>query len=185
MYVLDRLFGNPLRAKLIRFFILNPVLPVTFADIARRTHIPASRVAREMPRLRTIGLVRRGKKDTWILHERFPHREALRAFIHAVPPLSFEEIAKRIVSTGRVRLIVLSGVFSEAPESPVDVLVVGDGMKMKTFESTVRTIESLFGHEIRYALFTSTDYRYRKSINDRLLRNTFDYPHHVIFERAG
>jgi predicted nucleotidyltransferase len=86
---------------------------------------------------------------------------------------------------GNLRLVVLSGVFTDAAESNVDLLVVGDRLDERSLARAVHTIEAELGREIRYASFSTDDFNYRRGIYDRLIRDLFDYPHQALLDRIG
>src|SRR3989344_4479321 len=44
--------------------------------------------------------------------------------------------------------------------------------------------ETAPGREIRYAVFSTPEFRYRLTIQDRLIRDTLDYPHLVLLDKT-
>ena len=67
----------------------------------------------------------------------------------------------------------------------MDLLVVGDNLKQGQLETTIKTIESEIGREIRYAVFETSEFNYRYSIFDKLIRDILDYPHEKIINKLG
>jgi hypothetical protein len=49
----------------------------------------------------------------------------------------------------------------------------------------IKRLEGEFGREIRYALFSTSDFRYRLGVYDRLIRDVFDYPHRLLLDKIG
>jgi predicted nucleotidyltransferase len=92
---------------------------------------------------------------------------------------------KKINTAGRAKLVVIAGAFIQDFDSEIDLLVIGDGMSEAKLEKAVREIESEVGRELRFALFSTSDFGYRMNIYDKLLRNVFDYPHQTILNRLG
>jgi predicted nucleotidyltransferase len=92
---------------------------------------------------------------------------------------------QRITKLGKIKLIVVTGVFTQTPESRIDLLVVGDGIKTGKLEGTIKTIEAEVGRELRYASLTVADFKYRLGIYDRLVRDVMDYPHEKVLNRLG
>jgi hypothetical protein len=86
---------------------------------------------------------------------------------------------------GSLRVVVLSGLFTGALETKVDMLIVGDKLEDKHLESAVRTLEAELGRELRYAAFSTEDFRYRVGVYDRLIRDVFDYPQRTILDKIG
>jgi hypothetical protein len=91
----------------------------------------------------------------------------------------------QLKKAGALRLVALSGLFSGAIETKVDMLVVGDKLDEKQLEKAIHQLESELGRELRYASFSTEDFRYRVGVYDRLLRDIFDYPHRTILDKIG
>jgi hypothetical protein len=49
----------------------------------------------------------------------------------------------------------------------------------------MRRLESEIGRELRYTMLVSEDFLYRLNMNDKLVRDTFDYPHRIVFDRLN
>ena len=64
-----------------------------------------------------------------------------------------------------------------------DLLIVGDSPNEKKMLPAIKDLEAEMGKEVRYAIFTTKDFRYRLDIRDRLVRDVLDYPHKVIIDR--
>jgi hypothetical protein len=67
----------------------------------------------------------------------------------------------------------------------VDLLVVGDKLDEKPLGNAIHTLEAEMGRELRYAYFTTEEFKYRVGVYDRLVRDVFDYPHRTILDRIG
>lgn len=100
-------------------------------------------------------------------------------------PVSRHEIAKKIAKAGKVKLIIMSGVFIQDENSRADLLVVGDSLNRGLIDRIMRWIESEVGKELAYAIFTSEDFAYRLSMRDKFVRDIMDYPHEKILDRLG
>jgi hypothetical protein len=86
---------------------------------------------------------------------------------------------------GTLRLVALSGLFTGILEPKIDLLVVGDNLDERVLTQAIRSLEAELGREIRYAFFTTVDFRYRLGVYDRLLRDVFDYPHRLLIDKIG
>jgi len=51
--------------------------------------------------------------------------------------------------------------------------------------SIMSSIEALLGKELRYAAFETTDFQYRLSIYDKLIKDILDYQHEKILNKLG
>ena len=91
---------------------------------------------------------------------------------------------RAIKAAGKVSTLVLSGLFVGDHSRPADLLIAGE-MNQRRLERVVRGLEPKFGREIRYALLTTPEFRYRITVQDRLVRDVLDFPHRVLFDRTG
>jgi hypothetical protein len=204
MEILAKLFGGNARVKVIRWFLLNPEQVFDAVEMADRARISTASARREIVRLEKIGLVRkkaffveiehwRGgemtvkKKRTqgWALNDRFAYLEQLRDLMTNLPPLSHAEILRKFNNTGKIKLVVISGVLIQELESRVDILVVGDALRSNKLDTAIRIIESEVGKELNYTSFDTAEFQYRITMYDRLIRDVLDYPHEVVLDRLG
>jgi len=187
METLSKLFGSETKVKMMRLFLFNPETVFTTKDIADRAKSDISKVRRELSNIEKTGMIRRkvakGGKKGFVLDPQFSYLSPLQNFLINVEPLNPKEIIKRIGRLGNIKLIIIAGVFIQEPESRLDLLIVGDGIKKAALENTIKTLESEIGKELRYAQFTSEDFKYRLSMYDKLIRDILDYPHRKIVNR--
>ena len=110
---------------------------------------------------------------------------ALRNFILNIAPTDDRGVAKKLNTAGKVKLLAISGVFIQDPDSRIDILVVGDSMKDSLLRSAIRDLEAHMGRELRYAAFSTEDFIYRLGVYDRLIRDVLDYPHQIIIDKLN
>ncbi|MDB4992069.1 MAG: seg [Parcubacteria group bacterium] len=185
---LSRLFGSFVRLKVLRLFLFNDDLSFTLVDTAFRTKAAKDAVRKELSALTAAGLVRKkvGKGAAQFqTNRKFPYYEALQTFIRSTTNLSDADIVNSLKKAGSVRLVVLSGLFTGAVETKVDLLVVGDKLDEKALDTSIRALEAELGRELRFASFTTEDFKYRRGVYDRLLRDIFDFSHRVLLDKMG
>jgi hypothetical protein len=185
---LSRLFGSYVRLKLLRLFLFNDDLSFTLPDAAFRAKASKDSVRKELNVLVASGVVRKktGKGPTqYCASRKFPYYDALQAFIRSTTSLNDADMVGTIRRAGNVRLVVLSGLFTGAIETKADLLIVGDKLDDRALDTAVRSLEAELGRELRFASFTSEDFRYRRGVYDRLLRDIFDFPHRILLDRIG
>ncbi|OGZ46746.1 MAG: hypothetical protein A3J55_02180 [Candidatus Ryanbacteria bacterium RIFCSPHIGHO2_02_FULL_45_17b] len=203
MGILEKLFGSHAFVKMLKLFYLNPEQVFPSQEVARRTHTKQDVTRRELRLLLSIGLIRKAtqtveeepiepnkksKKITisgYMLDASFQLLHELRDLILTVAPLSKQELANRLRHVGRVKLAVLSGIFLKRNDSRIDMLIVGDNLKKGQLDLTLRSIESEVGKELSYAILETSDFKYRMGMNDKFVRDVFDYPHEVIIDKIG
>ena len=185
---LARLFGSAARIKLLRLFLFNDDMAFPAADAAFRARLNKDATRKELTQLVAAGILRKkaGKGPvSYTADKRFAHYDALKVFLRTTTDVSDASIIASLKKAGTIRLVVLSGLFTGAIESKVDVLIVGDRMEDKPLATAIHSLEAELGREIRFACFSSEQFKYRLGVYDRLLRDVFDYPNRVIIDKIG
>lgn len=185
---LAKLLGSPARLKTLRLFVFNQGTAFTPREIAERLKLSSAIVRREIAELLGAGALRKKNAGTGTRYQTNPHFEhlsALDTFIHETSNVRPHTIMKALRRGALLQLVALSGLFTEVLESQIDLLIVGDRLNERVLSRAVRSLEAELGREIRYACFTTTDFRYRYGVYDRLLRDVFDYPHRLLIDKIG
>jgi hypothetical protein len=192
METLSKLFGSENKVKIMRLFLFNPETVFDIGDVAERAKAEPNKVRREVSLLEKMGLVKRRATNKrkaggngYVMNQQFPYLLQLQNFLINIEPLHPKEIVKKINKLGAIKLIIIAGVFIQEPESRVDMLIVGDGIRKAALENTVKLLESEVGKELKYAYFTTQDFKYRISMFDKLTRDVLDYPHKKVLNRLG
>jgi hypothetical protein len=189
---LAKLFGNPSRLKLLRLFLFNEDTFYTSADAGFRTKASKVATRKELTALVSAGIIKKkqGKKDErmvagYVANKKYQHFYALQTFLRDSTDVSDGSILTTLRKAGTLRVVALSGMFTGAVETKVDLLVVGDKLDEKPLANAVHSLEAELGQELRYAYFTTEEFKYRVGVYDRLVRDVFDYPHRTILDRIG
>ncbi len=200
---LSMFMGSAIRAKVLRVFVFEQCA-CSVARIAKRASVSVKAAAQEIKQLEKWGLVKKVKlsielkgrtakhvsarkqvEETWALNVTHKHAAALSRFVHEVSPIEHKQIVAGLRRVGRISAIVLSGVFVGDATRPADIVIAGDGFNEARLEAAIKALEPEFGREIRYAAFSTPEFRYRLTIQDRLLRDTLDFPHVVILDKTS
>ncbi|MDO8553157.1 MAG: hypothetical protein Q7S01_06590 [bacterium] len=203
---LEKFIGNHTRAQVVRVFIFAPNERMTVAQVAKRSSVGAPAVGKEIkvleemevivkeksPRVQNKKSTKRGKgrrspkqEIAWILNLQFKYLRALSSFVHEVSPIRYDNILNALKTTGRLSVVIASGCLTGDITRPVDLIVVADNLNESRLEHAIRSLEPLFGRELRYSTFGTMEFTYRLTIHDHLLRDILDYPHKVLLDRAG
>ncbi len=204
MDILEKLFGGVAKVKLIKLFLLNPEAVFDVSEAGERAKVSHSVTRKEITNLEKINFIRKKtyskeikrqknrkmeishkRVNGWILDQKFPYIEAIKSFLSDVNPFNHKDIIKKISRAGKIQLLVVSGIFIKNLDSRVDLLVVGDNLKQNQLGNIVKTIESEIGKEIRYAVFETSEFNYRYSMFDKLIRDILDYPHKKIINKLN
>lgn len=188
MEPLAKLFGSAARLKILRLFLFNQNTDFTALQITERTKLSSTVVRRELTELSAANLLRKKGERTaarYQVNPKFEHLAALDVFIRDTTNVHSKNIIHALKRVGTLRLVTLSGFFTNILESQIDLLVVGDNIEERGLAHVVHSLEAELGREIRYAFFATPDFRYRMGVYDRLLRDVFDYPHRLLIDKIG
>lgn len=192
---LGRFLGNPARAKLIRIFIFDVQQSFSAAKASKRAGVSLKLAEKELKALEQLDVIRKKSDKTkkgkavksetlWMLNQEFKHLRPLSLFIHEVAPISYGNVVGALRQAGKLSAVIISGCFMGDLTRPVDLIVAADNLNENRLEHVLKSYEPIFGREIRYSAFSSPEFRYRLTIQDRLIRDTLDYPHRVLLDKG-
>ncbi|MEK7538566.1 MAG: hypothetical protein AAB552_01865 [Patescibacteria group bacterium] len=204
MDILEKLFGSAARVKILRLFLLNAESIFDAGDVSVKSKVNPAEARREIALLKKAGVLadksffkeippRKGSKHPstkkrvagFQLKAGFPLLSPLKNLIISETPLNREGIVRRLRSVGKVKLLVLSGIFLEESESRVDVLIVGDGLNKRAIDHALRSIEAEIGKELSYGAFETVEFLYRVSVYDKFVRDILDFRHDRVIDKLG
>jgi hypothetical protein len=201
MDILGNLFSSDPLVKIMRLFLMNQEESFTLSEISNRTLSKDVSVKRELEILEQVGFVRQknvvreipGKDKgvrkvktlAWEIDKTFHYLEPLYSLLIEYDTLKQNDVVARFRPAGKIKLLVVSGVFIKDPEARADLLVVGDNLNRKKIENTVKFFESQLGKELQYAVFDTEEFMYRRDMYDKLLCDIFDGNHEVLISSSG
>ncbi len=168
----------------MKLFLFNPEINFEKSEIVTKAKVTSENANRELRLLADISLIKKRSKG-YILNQDFGFLKQLKNLLINNEPLQQGDIAKRIGKTGKIKLIIVSGVFIQSDDSRIDLLVVGDEISERQLKNIVQTMESEIGKELKFTSLKTEDFKYRHSICDRLIRDVLDYPHEIIVDKIG
>lgn len=205
--ILEKLFGSAARIKVIRLFLLNPENLFTFQEISRRAKVASSALRREILLLKNIGFIKektetvdtvikikkgkiknknKKKKITGLkLDELFPFLQAMKNLVLNAAPIAKEDIGRSFNKVGKMKLIIVAGIFTQSDDSRVDVLLVGDAVQKGKLENLMSKLEAEIGRELNYAVLDTKEFMYRYEMYDKFIRDILDYPHEKLLNKLG
>ncbi|MBP9715474.1 MAG: hypothetical protein KBD52_03245 [Candidatus Pacebacteria bacterium] len=181
MEILGKIFNSPARVKIMRLFLSNQNKVFTNKEIAKRSRINPDTIRREIKLLDSVGFIKKRSAGA-VFNTSFKYIKEFEGLLISSDTLDKDAIVNIFKKVGRVKLLIISGVFIKNKESRVDILIVGDKMNKSKIEEGMRKIEAEMGIELVYATFTTKDFIYRLNMYDKLVRDVLDFPHQVIFQ---
>lgn len=204
MDILGKLFGSEYKVKAMRLFLFNPDTPFSVGMVADRIKSGLFTARQELLNLKQMKLIRpksfmsrvakrksgktevlRRKTSGFILNASFSYLQELQRLLLDTSLLKGDEIVRKLSSSGRLKLVIIAGLFVQDAESRLDILVVGDHLKKSIIEHKMKMMEAEIGKELRYAAFETSEFNYRLGLYDKLVRDVLDYPHTVVMDRLG
>jgi hypothetical protein len=204
METLSKLFSGPERVKLMRLFLFNPEMLLSLEQIIDKAKVSAKSAKSEIDVLEKAGMIkdkksvqtvsvkRRGKiyeikkkVVCWHLDPDFEYLLPLQNLLINTRPLRPNEILRRLTNVGKLKMVIVSGVFIQNSDSRVDLLIVGDNLKRNSIDRIVKTMEAEIGKELTFASFETADFHYRLGMYDKLIRDILDYPHQKLLDKLN
>lgn len=181
MEVLGKILSSSARVKIMRLFLLNRGKGFTAKDVIKRSRVNPNLVRRELKLLSSVNFIKKRATD-WFFNSSFKYGEEFEGLLLGSDTLSKKAILDNFKKVGRIKLVIISGIFIKKHDSRVDLLIVGDKMKRNKIEEGVKKIEAEIGTELSYAVFDTKEFIYRINMYDKLVRDILDYPHEVVLQ---
>lgn len=202
MDLLGQIFGSQARVKLMRLFLFHEGVSFPLEEVTRRTLVRKDTAKKELRLLEKVGFLKRGtislkekkvkkngdvsirtkKVKGWKLNTRFELKNPLKTLLIETQLIRESDILSAIRSVGKLKLLVLSGVFLGLEDSEVDLLIVIDSPNKTKLERSIKKMESEIGKELLYAVFSSQEFRYRLDMYDKLVRNVLEGERKIVFQ---
>ena len=96
--------------------------------------------------------------------------------------LGEQSLVSAFTATGEVQLLLFTGIFTNARETPIDILVVGD-ISDRHVAKIVADFEHEHGTALRYTVLTVHEFQERRQLMDRFLYSVLDAPHQIPFDK--
>ncbi|HPS21365.1 MAG TPA: hypothetical protein PLO44_00995 [Candidatus Paceibacterota bacterium] len=181
MEILAKILGNPARVKIMRLFLLNKDSSFDNKEIAKRSRVSPEIVRKEINLLSSVKFIKRKSKN-WTFNYSFKYATEFEKLLIGVDSVNRDSILNNFKKTGKLKLLVVSGIFIKNKDARVDILLVGDNLKKARTEEEIKKLEAEIGTELTYAIFDTQEFAYRLNMYDKLIRDVLDFPHEVVFK---
>ena len=182
---LARLFENPRRIKLLKFFIFQPAGRFAAEDLSviGLSKAAAAKELRALVRAGVLTLRKQRTRVTYTLNQNYPLLSALRDFIDTITLPNNRALLECFKDAPGLSLIVATGLLAREERSSADLLIVARNPKNPAIAKAVSKAECATGLPLRYAVMETRRYTERLEAHDRLLRDVFEFQHRVILGR--
>lgn len=193
---LSVLFGSPARVRLLRLFLFNTDKSFTFDEICKRLHLVRRTARTEVTALEKAGVIKSEMVEveiknkptkvlSYVTQPDLPEFKALQTFLFATTSLDGKNLLSFLKKTATVDFLVVAGVFVQDFESRLDILIAQKKITLDKIETAIHAFEAEVGVEVRFSVLTSDDLIFRVDVNDKLIRDIFDYKHQIILDKLN
>ena len=95
-----------------------------------------------------------------------------------------EDLIKRLKAAGKIKLLVLTGLFTGAKQSATDILVAGKvdhGLVVRAVERYQREV----GRELNFTILSVREYKERHNLGDKFLLTIMNGPKLVVLDETA
>ncbi len=196
METLAKLFGGQARVKIMRLFLLNNNSAFEIEEVVSRSRVTKANSRKEVNALLAMGFIKqklvthegsRGAKKklpAWQLNPMFPYIDSIRDLLVDPSLLLREDLPARFKQIGKIKLMVVSGIFIGSDKSRVDILIVGDKLKKNIIQQIIKGLESEIGKELDYVVLDSEEFKYRIDMYDKLVCDIMELPHDKVIDNG-
>ncbi|MFH1255104.1 MAG: hypothetical protein V1667_01370 [bacterium] len=199
--MLEKLFGSNARVKILKLFLLNPTDKFYIRQLSRDLKLQLNSVRRELDNLEKFGILTSDIKDEenansdkkedggqekkyFRANPNFILFDEIKALIVKAQILYEKDFVKKLNSIGKVKLLVLTGIFVNNPNTLIDILIVGKINKIKLVK-LIKELEVGLGKEINFTVFDSQEFKYRRDVTDIFLYGILDGRKLVVIDEIG
>lgn len=186
-HMLEQLFGSRTRVKLLRLLLLNPEKAYYVRQLTRLLDEQINSVRRELGNMAAIDLVLSEEKDQKKFYRANPDcllYDELQALVIKSHLTLEKDLVHGIKDLENVKLLVLTGIFTEEEDARTDILCVGD-VDEKKFRLLIKRFRKDYPRDLNFTMMGEEEYRYRKEISDKFLHDILDTNHLVVVNKIG
>lgn len=193
METLAKLLGGHARVKIMRLFLLNSATAFDVEDVSSRSRVTKPNTRKEINALSAMGFIKsrslikegiRSKKkvSAWQLNPSFQYISAVKDLLIDPNLLMQDDLTSRFKQIGKIKMMVVSGVFIGDEKSRADLLIVGDRLKKNILNQVIKGLEAEIGKELDYVVLDTEEFKYRLDMYDKLVCDILDLPHMKLLD---
>jgi DNA-binding transcriptional regulator YhcF (GntR family) len=196
-FKLSKLFGSTARVKILKFFLSRVDEQFYIRQIARELSLQLNSVRRELDNLENFGIlqsvnesgetqdkkakIKKTDKKYYLVNKNFILFEEIKALFLKAHVLYEKDFAEKVLTVGKPKLMIMTGLFVNIDNAPTDLLIVGRFNKGKLVE-TIRELEIEMGREFNYTVMDMKEYIYRRDITDVFLYEILENKKIVVID---
>ena len=110
--------------------------------------------------------------------------EEIKALIIKSQILYEKSFINQLQKIGKVKLLILTGIFVNNFNSKIDLLIIGRVNKIKLFK-LIKELENELSKEVNFTLMDTREFKYRKDVTDIFLYNVLEGKKIVVINEVG
>ena len=202
--MLEKLFGSKTRVKILKLFLIHPLDKYYIRQLSRDLKLQLNSVRRELENLEGFGILTSDAKDInngetpaekkasatgqekkyYRANPNFVLFDEIKALIVKAQILYEKDFVRKLQAIGKIKLLVLTGIFVNNPNSLIDILLVGKINKIKLVK-LIKELEIELGKEINFTVFNPQEFKYRRDITDIFLYGILEGRKLIVIDEAG
>jgi len=111
--------------------------------------------------------------------------DELKALIVKAQVLHKEELIEKIKKAGKIKFLLLTGVFVNRQNSSVDILIVGRFERKEKVCRVLNNIEKEMGKELNYTIMDPREFKYRRDMTDVFLYGILEGKKIIVVDEYG
>jgi hypothetical protein len=195
--MLNAFFGSEARAKILNLLLLHPEQKYSRRQITSDLGLPVNSVRRELENMLKFAILTaekngsapggnraKGQKILYSANQQFVLYPEIKALFVKAQILSSQKFLSGLQKISRIKFLALTGLFTNSPESPTDLLIVGS-VRRGSFTKLIKELEKDLKREINYTIMNEKEFLYRREIMDIFLYNILTGKTVIIFDSLG
>ncbi len=187
--MLEQLFGSTTRVKLLRLFLRQPQQAFYIREISRKLKSSLNAVRRELNNLEKMGFLTSEAREENGEKRKYYQVDESNVFYPELKSLILKDqiilknnLTKSIKDMRGIKLMILTGFFTDQAETQTDIVIVGRVNKTK-IKKFLNKFQKVFHRTLNYTILTEQEYQYRMDITDRFLYNVLERKHIRVIDK--
>jgi predicted transcriptional regulator len=197
--MLEHLFGSKTRVKILKLLYRRPDRAFFVRELSREIGVQINAIRRELELLLSLGIILEKIDEKPVDAEKAG--STLRKYYHLNPEsLLYTELQALLVKEtiieqkqfiedlstkiGDIKLLILTGAFTNDHKVTTDLLVVGV-VKLRALAKLIEQYQRELGFDIRYTIMEEDEFADRRYVMDKFLYSIFEAEHIKVVDRLN
>ncbi|MFH1191916.1 MAG: hypothetical protein V1655_00395 [bacterium] len=185
--MLEQFFGSKTRMELLNFYFSNINKSFYVRELVKLTGMQLNSIRRELDNLVKFGILMEDKeykpvsnsftneqcnlpikRKYYKLNNNFVLYKEIETLMLKSKLLLENNLIKKLKELGKIKSLILTGIFIGVKDSSIDILIIGEVDKNKLKE-LIHKFGTYVNKDLNYSVLSEEEYKYRLNIKDRFL----------------